>query len=119
MKKRNIMKLADFIGEAKFPFDMCSYEVPSCGTAGCIAGHAAALWPGLDDDGFFDPVKVDNKLGLNDKQTEELFYPKSVFNGKSILSLITRGCAIECLRNFVITGKIRFLTSLMKGQDED
>lgn len=46
MNKEALTQLADFLESEKYKFDMSTQEgKPACGTAGCIIGHAAFLWP--------------------------------------------------------------------------
>jgi hypothetical protein len=75
MRRKNILKLAEFILTSPFDLDMGSIDVAKCGTAGCIAGHAAALWPSCALGGSYDAAAQAKKLGLSDEVWGSVVYP--------------------------------------------
>ena len=105
MIRKAINELANFIEQHKeLRFDMESCSVATCGTAGCIAGFAVALWPELNCHGGWRHDEVSEKLGLNCSHADELFYPLS-------LDYITRKGAVRTLRRLARTGDITFYES--------
>jgi hypothetical protein len=87
--KQRILELADFLETAKFKFDMGSPNVyPSCGSAGCIGGHAAALWTKVRDTVAIDADYGDtgryswhqqtlaDYLGISRNTADRLCYPE-------------------------------------------
>src|ERR1700722_12483663 len=83
MNAEAIRELADFIEKHReLDFDMSSPAVPACGTAGCIGGFAAALWPEVAKKDpaklhmlIFDKEKLGAKLQLSDATCDALCYP--------------------------------------------
>lgn len=79
---KNVEALAAFIERADYKFDMNNPVAnPVCGTAGCIGGHAAVLWPGIrefyagDTVGYsFSDKKLALKLGVSNIDLINLCY---------------------------------------------
>lgn len=109
MNTENILALADFIEKEEVLFDMGSIAVATCDTAGCIAGSAAALWPGCVEETHrhgitsYDEECVCEKLGLTESQGDDLFYPEGIKYRK-----VTRATAVAALRHLAATGEIKF-----------
>lgn len=119
--KNRLLKLANII-ENKLPvawggkpvtFDMSNWMAKdSCGTAACIAGHAAILsgqpfdataW--MDDEASIEGI-ASRWLGFkNTEDAEKLFIPTD-YGYRGALENITRRRAAAVLRNFAETGKI-------------
>lgn len=93
----NINRLADFLSSKKYEFAMCdSRATPKCGSAGCIGGHAAVLWPDIRTETFVGWVEdktgkeftgesfgwkrllLQKKLGISENAHEELCYMTGV-----------------------------------------
>ena len=113
MNTKRLHKLADFIEKADYGFNMSSPEAdPECGTAGCIAGHAAVLWPSVREHHFglpgfsWDGDKLTPFLGISDDQHEDLFFGPAADG--ILLGDITRSMAVAAVRRFADTGKIEF-----------
>jgi hypothetical protein len=116
-------RLADFIASGRYEFDMGeSYAYPSCGTAGCIGGHAAVLWGELRDakcETFsWNSQKLAVHLGFDCGVEEELCYPgiDSVefdrLNPPSYPNLfkykaVTRESAVDLLRRLAVVARER------------
>ena len=67
---KNMMALADFVEQSE-TYDQRIYDYP-CGTPGCIAGHAAALFGiAIDSCGWLEKVRAE--LGLESRQAAKLF----------------------------------------------
>jgi hypothetical protein len=118
-----ITELADFIEKATLDFNMDeAYPNPECGTAGCIGGHAAVLWPdiridNMDTEGGYPTYTWDDellaeKLGIEFIEAEHLCYPDGIFrdSGNSIYYRcsynISRAQAVETLRNLAKTEEV-------------
>ena len=104
--QQNCLELADYIErQPEGRFRMNSWDLPGCGTAGCIAGHGFALWSDLPRKGGKDvryvPMNCAKKLGLNEDQATAMFLPNS-------MSDITKPMAVAALRRFALTGEIYF-----------
>ena len=121
---KNILKLADFIESEKYQFDMRdSSATPSCGTAGCIGGHAAVLWkevrqywPDTKRTKFgFNQGMLIQHLGLSFSDMHTLCFTPRTSSGEVLdYDEITRAHAVEALRHLAETGKVRFLKRLPK-----
>lgn len=113
--KERLLELADFIEKAEFKFDMGDPVAnPTCGTAGCMAGHAAVLWPELRTEGTGDGEIFSWKdeelaayLDITEDEHDLLFYPQS-HNEGAIYGYIDRDVAVGTLRHFASTGEIIF-----------
>lgn len=112
-----ILDLAAFIEEQKYEFDMGESDAnPSCGTAGCIAGHAAVLWKACRakeshhsmGEFTFDQSKLAKKLGITDEQSEELFYEVPRDGGHISYENVNRCMAVRALRRLADTGEVLF-----------
>ena len=101
--QQNCLELADYIErQPDGRFRMNSWGIPSCGTAGCIAGHGFALWPELPRRGDkYVPMDCAEKLGLSESQAYGMFLPYG-------LETITKPVAVAALRRFALTGEIYF-----------
>lgn len=83
VNKENVLALRDFIASEEFGFDMDrGLARPSCGTAGCIGGHAAILWPevrasvGTLSDAFaWYETDLAEMLGVTLNTEHQLCYP--------------------------------------------
>lgn len=94
-----------------FPFDYSSTHIPKprsrneCGTAGCVAGFAALLWPEIaNEDGKWSLERATNALGLTHVEAGNLF-----FCGFTNKSTPTRKGAVAALRAFAKTGKFTWV----------
>lgn len=120
MNKDAINRLANFLEGGNYGFDMGdAYARPHCGTAGCIGGHAAVLWPEIqiktgdpeeDDAGGFtwDEHKLAEKLGITYEMQDELCYPVKQ-PWPTNYGQVTRAGAVAALRRLAETGKVEFL----------
>lgn len=121
MTERNvaaITELADFLETAKFHFDMNQSEAsPACGSAGCIGGHAAVLWPEvrmscfeIDDERFsWEEKLLAQKLGIENIKGIELCFLNSFVHRETDmtdLNRITRKGAVTTLRRLAETGEV-------------
>ena len=116
MNKKRILKLADVIekaphvimGEEVPPavyytaskiigFDMSVYNAHgSCGTVGCIAGHAAMIWPLTEKTDSRRIISIAAKaLGLSAEEAGELFVPDHLNDFRAV----TPAIAAEVLRS--------------------
>ena len=104
-----IHQLADLLESETYEFNMSDPVAnPECGSAGCIGGHAAVLWPEVrdfeDSQGFsWDDEYLGEKLGLSQHQTDHLCYPKC-FRTQDV----TRKMAVTVLRNLARTGEVKW-----------
>lgn len=128
MNKERILELAHFMEKSLLKFNMAttqSYYVldESCGTAGCIAGHAAILWrPVRIDAARFgynviyhrcDIKSLQNLLGLNNEVFDSLIMPTLLNDGVSYATGgINKAWAIRTLRHLVDTGKVDWLATM-------
>ena len=128
MNKRNVLHLKNFIElEDRLRFDMSTSAVVGqkteenrCGTAGCIAGFAAALWPEArsklphmnqrnEEVFWFSDKAVAAKLDLSDAELHRLCYDCPDMEGNEIkLGDVTREAALDALQRLVDTGVIEF-----------
>lgn len=124
-QKQSILRLADVIESERWDFDMTTaISNPACGTAGCIGGHAAALWPDVRDphldqpDGpfSFDTRALADKIGLSLEDLVWLCFTPPTDDRRDMigLSLVTREAAVEALRHLAETGEIRFRLDLCR-----
>ena len=80
----------------------------TCGTAGCIAGFAVAVYERSRwDAGGFHSDHAARLLGLSSRQADELFFPVST-EGMGACSGITADQAANALESVVFTGKVRW-----------
>lgn len=118
INKSAVLELAAFIESGKYKFDMAEPCVnPFCGTAGCIAGHAAMLWVDVREkieeetveEFSFSEKKVAEKLGITSNQSHNLFYGTPDGDGGSVdYEDVTRCVAVRTLRHLAETGEIVF-----------
>lgn len=112
-----IHELANFIEEAIFEFDMEEARVNlTCGTAGCIAGHAAVLWPDVRAENIFndsgpetfswDEERLNEHLGLDNMLNGRLFYVNPHLS--TIWKRVDRAKAVDTLRRYAETGVVDF-----------
>ena len=115
--KAAITKLADFIESAKWKFDMADlFANTSCGSAGCIGGHAVVLWPEIatseederitDDKNYitWDDELLAAKLKIGFGELGSLCFLDDFIHIP--MSKVTREDAVRCLRNLAETGKV-------------
>lgn len=120
MNAEAINKLADFIEEARYRFNMNDiYAEPSNRRGGCIGCQAAILWPEIRRPYIFEnaiswsPNKLMRKLQISSYDHGNLCFTSKTSSHEPIaLNLITRPAAVEALRNLAKTGKVRFLKQL-------
>lgn len=81
VNRENVEALAAFVKKADYEFDMQEFVArPLCGSAGCIGGHAAVLWPelripaGEDDEFTFNDSGLADKLGIRPGEETSLCY---------------------------------------------
>lgn len=114
----NIRKLALFLASGQFGFDMDeSFARPACGSAGCIGGHAAVLWPHLREGEYvggvtWDEAALAQHLGISPAEHDGLcFHGPAKDGGTMPLSDIDRSMAVATLRRLARTGKVYFDTA--------
>ena len=74
MKEAAVRELRNLIAVSP-SFDMCDSDFYlSCGTAGCIGGHAALLWEEVRFRNTFDEHELGRKLGINQEEAHELCF---------------------------------------------
>lgn len=101
----NVRKLREAIASEEMGFAMHIYRVyEDCGTAGCIAGHAAWIWPDcraeIQPEVYtYSEGPVCEKLGLTEKEGTHLFYPVN-------MSSRTRPEALAVLDHLIETGEV-------------
>lgn len=99
----NIRKLIDFMRATPDDlFDMDGMWWPSCGTAGCIGGHAADLWPEIRLDPAptqgWDESLFAEKLGIRESQADWLCYGPKTRDGAPLrLTDVTKPMALAAL----------------------
>lgn len=78
-----------------------------CGTAGCIAGWACAMWA---PDRYPSPSRAQDLLGLTNAQAEELFYAWKYRRSDdgTPLSDIPPHLAAQTLGRLAETGRVRW-----------
>lgn len=124
MDKVRILQLADFMEVCSLGFTMKStlneVDEQGCGTAGCIMGHAARLWPSLRSIQMGIIVGDEHRyefycreglfakhLNLRQDQFESLAIPSEIEDGVSYMSgEIDKAWAIRTLRYLAKTGKV-------------
>lgn len=120
MHKENINLLATFIeSHPELPFDMGKPSPVTCGSAGCIGGFAAALWPeivGLIKFQCWDDALLASALGIPQDDVSLLCFPADNCNfadedceeGVRTMEYeqITRRGAISTLRRLASTGEV-------------
>lgn len=109
MNDQAILELANFIEHCELEFDMSTpWAAPDCGTAGCILGHAALLWPDVvseRQDGVFscDDTCLSQKVEIKELTIAKLCYPSSAvcdYDGA------TAEDAADVLRHLAETGEV-------------
>ena len=112
MNVKRLHKLADFMEKAEYGFNMSDPDAdPKCGTAGCIAGHAAVLWPSLreyheDESNFtWSNERLTAFLDISYEQHEELCF---ISSGLVLLGEVTRSVAVAAVRRLADTGEVEF-----------
>ncbi len=120
MRKRRIQELAKFIESGKYSFNMSVAEAdPECGTAGCIGGHAAVIWPEVRDVGSglpwpsftFDGPKLAEFLDISEPDLNDICFnvPASSSRVAQIsYEEVTSSMAAATLRRFAETGRVYF-----------
>lgn len=112
MNKAAILELAAFIEKAEFTFNMYNgWPQPSCGSAGCIGGHAAVLWPELrdnaglvQDDAFtWNGAKLLSKLDISRGHEQALC---QMTDSRYGFSNVHREDAVAVLHRFIATGEV-------------
>lgn len=117
MNKANLLQLADALehGLPAMQFDMSYWlHTTDCGTAGCIAGHAAILSGKYPTDGsYFETNAHDvsnDFLELTDEMSNHLFTPSSDTRGFSYNLFtyreITAPMAAAVVRHLAETGEV-------------
>jgi hypothetical protein len=101
-----------------------------CGSAGCIAGFAATLWPEAqvpqtwkgDYVYGWDEKALRDILGMTKEDTDKLFWASNSSNTYNIYDHLTKDEAIEVVRTFAETGEVvwpeRFDNWGEPGEDE-
>lgn len=104
VNKENVLALRDLIASKRWKFDMSEpYFKPECGSAGCIGGHAAALWPDVSIKGVTWSTKaLCLKLGITGEQHHDLCFPYID------LDTITRAHAVDTLARLAETGEVEW-----------
>ena len=109
MNAKAIEELADFIEKTK-NFDMNDWVCnPDCGTAGCVFGHAALLWPDVRDkrQTSWEDDSLRFKLEISCDDFESIGFP-SVSDGDVGYRSVTKEHAVVMLRNFAETGTVEW-----------
>lgn len=116
MNKEAIRQLADFIEAGQYRFAMESPDAhPSSGLGGCPGGHAAILWPIVQDvfksargSFTFDPKGLADKLECTAEDLDDLCFKAPGPNGLPHPDLIdvTREQAVAALREWANMGWI-------------
>jgi hypothetical protein len=127
----NIFELADAILHVPMQmFDMKGTALPNatCGTAGCIAGHAMAIWPETYKDhkvcSFDCNEDLCQRIGITQAQADDLFYPgddclEYTDTGEMIShSDITRAGAAATLLRLAETGEVEWRKSEQIAHDD-
>lgn len=127
VNSKEINELADFMETRKeLKFNMLISDVPiahRCGSAGCIGGFGAALWPNArtTSQTSFNKLVLRGILGLASDQVDALFYPQEaeieetgfglIFadtKAQIFYSDISRAGAIATLRRLAKTGEVEW-----------
>ena len=111
MNKKRILELAEYI-ENSGTYDQAFY-FHSCGTPGCIAGHAAALFKPENNSPYYIHYSEIGKkiLGLNLVDSVELFDPepyKDELDEFNFYREPTAKDAAAVLRNLADTGIVNW-----------
>lgn len=93
-------ELANFIESSPLEFSIEKPCNPTCGSAGCIGGFAAVLWPEVSAGSSWNSTALAEKLGISRREEHTLCfcYPDAVRVGRSD--------AIAVLRYLAETGEI-------------
>lgn len=123
MNKQVIRHLADVIERDDYEFDMNSCDKATkktsnhCGTPGCIAGIASAIWPSVNKYGW-TAGSVGMKLGIYGdwvNLTDKLFFPEGLkfddCKAKIQYKKLTRKGAVATLRRLADTGEVKWFRS--------
>ncbi len=85
-------------------FNMCITQ-NDCGTSGCIAGHAVAVYrPEIWRKGHVHSLQAVEILGLSKEEHEALFFPDRML-------FVTPAMAAATLERFALTGKVEWLAA--------
>lgn len=121
--RKRLNALADYIEKAKYQFNMSeSSAYPTCGTAGCIAGHSAVFRPTSGDLQFLEHDDAGHIMhahmhmerfasfyGLAFKTAEALcLEPKTVDGTELSYSCVSRSMAVAAIRRLAKTGRVYF-----------
>jgi len=105
----NVVALAGLIASKRYGFSMFRSE-PSCQSAGCILGHAKALW--TDVHPTCGEGDLGAKLGLDSTQTQALCFAPVTVNGVRIpYYQVTRKMAVAVVLRLLTSEKIYFDTN--------
>lgn len=121
MDKEAVLELARFVETCELDFDMREPTAQThCGSAGCILGHAAMLWPEVrfDNSDLGEPstlfrcneALLSKKLGVGRGDVDDLCYPGGLF--EDAYDRIKREHAVACLRNLAETGDVDWSEAL-------
>lgn len=108
---KNILRLAEVIESGVYGFDMSVGYRPtkktahSCGSAACIGGTAAAVWPSVRIGAEWDEPLLQKKLGITYDQHSQLCFLRDV---PLSYYQVTRRMAVEVLRRLARTGKVKW-----------
>ena len=127
--KEALLKVAEAIERYPDKFDMGEIKIPdpnNCGTAGCIAGFAAMLYPEATEPHYdyvsdriwsFHEKTLAKILGITDDECVHLFWQTKAKNGSYIgFEKITASMAAATVRRFAETGEIYF--DLKEGNEQ-
>ena len=114
---RNILALANLIELGRYAFDMGDGNADlSCGSAGCVGGHAAVLWPDIRvltrgaNRFSWSQSLLCEKLGLTSPEHDDLCFPDDWHDhdGPKGLSYdeVTGRHAVATLRRLVVFGVV-------------
>lgn len=122
MNENAISELIDFMEKCEYKFDMTTSKNHidprnQCGTAGCIAGHAALLWPEIR--AKFSPSDgniiqfichfplLEEKLQISGDKFARLINPTRSRDGISCMhDDINKDWAIRTMKHLLATGKV-------------
>lgn len=108
MNKEAILELRDFIAKGEYSFNMRNpFANLDCGSAGCIGGHAAVIWPEIRQSEEMTSYtwhneKLAAKLGISEAAHNQLCFPRKPEN----YSYITREHAVTTLTKLAETGRV-------------
>jgi len=121
--QKNALELSNFIESEKYAFDLDTAKIDeSCGTAGCVAGHADALWTSGDYSRSrdYDRTIIIDKLSLEglkyevlcltplDKSGSRLREFGWSSNGNANRKAVTRSMAVATLRRYAMSGEVYY-----------